>query len=288
MQRAYYSIGLLAFTTAAALAQSTDGPPKFEVAAVKRASPDSGEPGSNNMRGGPGTADPGRISFPSVTLTRLLMAAYGVDADQISGPGWLDSERYSVVANVLPGASREQLELMLQSLIAERFQAVVHHGTKVITGYVLVAAPRGPKLQASQEGIATLPRPQGFPQALPGRYAATRTDSGLTRLSFNRYSMSDLARMLGLPLGTVVGNRVASAVIADQTGLTGKYDFTLEFAGFLGPGGAFPPPASDVADISGPSLFVALETQLGLRLQEKKVPHDVLVIDSINRIPVEN
>ena len=74
----------------------------------------------------------------------------------------------------------------------------------------------------------------------------------------------------------------------DLTGLTGKYDFTLEFAGAMLPGGAFPPAAPDVSDSSGPSLFAALETQLGLRLEEKKVPHNVLVIDSINKIPVDN
>jgi uncharacterized protein (TIGR03435 family) len=227
------------------------------------------------------------------------MAAYGVDVDQISGPAWLDSERYSVVANVPPGTTKEQLKLMLQSLIVERFRAALHHGTKDFTGYELVVAKRGPKLRASAEGpVSPLPQPanqqplplddNGFPQAPPGRYAAIRTDSGSTRLGFNRYSMSDLARVLGLPLGTLTGNRVASAAVVDKTGLPGKYDFTLEFAGSMSPGGAFSPATSDVSDASEPSLFAALETQLGLRLEEDKVPHDVLVIDSINKMPADN
>jgi uncharacterized protein (TIGR03435 family) len=183
------------------------------------------------MRGGPGTADPGRITFTSVTLKRLLMATYGVEVDQISGPGWLDSERYSVVANVQPGTTREQLKLMLQNLIVERFHVALHHETKEITGYELVAAKRGPKLRASAEAVNP-PPPQpgngplpldknGFPQAPPGRYAAIRTESGVTRLSFNTFSMPDLAGVLGMPLGGLAGNRVAAAARRDVGAVVG-------------------------------------------------------------------
>jgi uncharacterized protein (TIGR03435 family) len=107
-------------------------------------------------------------------------------------------------------------------------------------------------------------------------------------MGFNTFSISDLVGVLGLPLGGLAGNRVAAAVVVDKTGLTGKYDFTLEFAGYMGPGGAFPPAAPDAPNTGGPSLFEALDTQLGLRLVEKKVQHDVLVIDSISKMPVQN
>jgi uncharacterized protein (TIGR03435 family) len=244
----------------------------FEVSSVKRLDPDSGSPGSNRMRGGPGTDDPGRITFPSVTMRRLLSAAYGIDMDRISGPGWLDSERYAVVANVPPGTTQEQLKLMLQSLIAERFHAVLHYATKQVSGYELVAAKRGPKLRPSVEDANP-----------PARVPATVTGKGLIRLTFNRSSLSDLANMLGsFPLAELAGDRVTPALVVDNTGLTGKYDFTLEFAGSLGPGGANP------SDANGPGLFDALETQLGLRLEEKKVRQDVFVIDFINTIPVED
>jgi uncharacterized protein (TIGR03435 family) len=86
----------------------------------------------------------------------------------------------------------------------------------------------------------------------------------------------------------MVGNRLAAAPVADQTGLTGRYDFTLEFAGLMGPGGAFPASGGDAPVPSGLTLFDAVETQLGLRLVEKKVAHDVVVIDAIDRNPVEN
>lgn len=245
----------------------------FEVSSVKRLDPDSGAPGSNRMRGGPGTDDPGRITFASVTMRRLLSAAYAVDMDRISGPGWLDSERYSVVANVPPGTTQEQLKLMLQNLVVERFHAVLHHATKEFSGYELAVAKRGPKLRASAEAANTP----------PARVPATVTEKGLIRLTFNRSSLSDLANLLGsFPLAELAGDRVTPATVVDNTGLTGKYDFTLEFAGSLGPGGANPP------DADGPGLFDALETQLGLRLEQKKVRQDVLVIDSINKIPVED
>jgi uncharacterized protein (TIGR03435 family) len=245
----------------------------FEVASVKRLDPDSGAPGTNRMRGGPGTDDPERISFPSVTMRMLLWAAYGLDRpDQISGPGWLDSERYSVVANVPPGATKEQLKLMLQSLIAERFHAVLHHAAKEFSGYELVTAKRGPKLRASTEGT----------KAPRSRYGLTGTEKGLIRLTFNRASLSDLVGALSFPLAEAAGDRITPAIVVDKTGLTGKYDFILEFAGSMGPGGA------NASDSDGPGLFDALETQLGLRLDQTKVRQDVLVIDSITKIPVEN
>lgn len=232
------------------------------------------------MRGGPGTEDPGRIFFASATLKRLLMAAYGVEVDQIAGPGWLDSERYAVDAKLPPGTSREQLRQMLRTLIAERFHATLHHETRTTTGYELTVSRRGAKL--------TLADPNAPPLPPPGRYAAVRTEAGTTRLTFHAFSVPSLAGVLGMPLGGLAGNRVAAAPVADHTSLTGKYDFTLEFAGYMGPGGAFPPPNPDLPPTAGPNLFDALETQLGLRLTEKKVPHDVVVIDGIDKTPAGN
>lgn len=268
----------------ACFAQS--GQPAFEVASVKRLASDSGEPGSNLMRGGPGTSDPGRITFSSVTLKRLLMAAYGIEVDQVSGPGWLDVERYSVAANVPSGTNKEQLKRMLQNLVMERFQMVVHHETKNSIGYELMVAKRGAGV-AFGNGHPP-PKGEGFPDPVPGRYAANRTENGITRLTFNQFSMPALAGVLGMPLGGLAGNRVAAAMVIDKTGLAEKYDFTLEFAGYMGPGGAFPSATPDVPAVNAPDLFSALEVQLGLRLVEKKVPHDVLVIDSINKAPTEN
>ncbi len=254
--------------------------PTFDVVSVKHLAPDSGQPGSNLMRGGPGTEDPGRIFFASATLKRLLMAAYGVEVDQIAGPGWLDSERYAVDAKLPAGTSREQLRQMLQILITERFHAALHRETRVTTGYELTVSRRGAKLTPAD--------PNAPPPPPPGRYTAVRTETGATRLTFRAFSIANLAGVLGMPLGGLVGNRVASAPVADHTSLNGKYDFTLEFAGYMGPGGAFPPSDPDSRAPAGPNLFDAVETQLGLRLAEKKVPRDVVVVDAIDKTPAGN
>ena len=231
-----------------ALAQA----PTFEVASVKHLAADSGQPGSNLIRGGPGTEDPGRIFFASATLKRLLMAAYGAEVDQIAGPGWLDSERYAVDAKLPPGTSRpERLRQMLQALIMERFHAALHHETRVTTGYELTVSRRGAKLTPAD--------PNAPPQPPPGRYTTVRTETGTTRLTFHAFSIANLAAVLGMPLGGLAGNRVASAPVADHTGLTGKYDFTLEFAGYMGPGGAFPSSGPDSPAATGPNLFDAIE-----------------------------
>ncbi len=254
--------------------------PAFEVASVKHLTPDSGQPGSNLMRGGPGTADPGRISFAGATLKRLLMAAYGVEVDQIAGPGWLDSERYSVDAKVPPGTTGAQLKAMLQNLLVEQFELRLHRETKSAIGYELTVSKRGQKLSPWN--------PNGPPEPPPGRYTTARTESGTARLTFHAFTMPGLANVLGMPLGGLAGNRVAAATVVDKTGLTGKYDFTLEFAGVMGPGGAFSVSGPDSPPPAAANLFDALETQLGLRLVEHKVPREVLVIDAVNKVPLEN
>ncbi len=94
--------GVFVLACSATFGQTPAPPLRFEVASVKPVAASSGGPGANIMRGGPGTSDPERITFISVTLKRLLMAAYGVEPDQVAGPGWLDSESYAIAAKV-PG-----------------------------------------------------------------------------------------------------------------------------------------------------------------------------------------
>ncbi len=108
------------------------------------------------------------------------------------------------------------------------------------------------------------------------------------RLALNRFPISDLAKVLAIPLGALAGNMLSAAPVTDKTGLAGKYDFTLEFEGYMGPGGAFPPAAADGASATAPTLPEALELQLGLKLEEKKAPLDVLVIEHVDKVPGEN
>ena len=92
----------------------------------------------NQMRGGPGTDDLGQITYPRVPLLTLLTKAYGVGADQVSGPSWLTTEMYSVVAKIPPNTTKDDFNLMLQNLLAERFHLTLRHESKDFPGYELV------------------------------------------------------------------------------------------------------------------------------------------------------
>jgi len=121
----------------------------FEAASVKRAV--SGDRVRANMRGGPDTADPGQIMFTSVTLMNVLLRAYDGKCFQVVGPDWLNSERYDVLAKVPEGTSKEQCNLMLQHLLAERFHLSAHQEKRQLQGYELVVGKSGSKLKASSE-----------------------------------------------------------------------------------------------------------------------------------------
>jgi uncharacterized protein (TIGR03435 family) len=273
MRRTIIGAGCFVFACCSFFGQTPVVQPTFEVASVHPLDPNSGAPGSNVMRGGPGTTDPTQITFISVTLQRLLMTAYQVGAERISGPGWLDSERYAIVAKVPMGTTKEQLPLMLQNLLAERFHLTLHRVPKDFPAYELVIAKGGSKLKPSAD-------------ASRSSHYVTASDKGNSRLTFTTFSIADLAGVLGMPLGTAYGNILSVAPVVDNTGLTGKYDFSLEFAGYMGPGGAQPIP--DASAENAPDLFTALQTQLGLKLNDKKASLDVLVIDHVDRVPTVN
>jgi uncharacterized protein (TIGR03435 family) len=120
-------------------------------------------------------------------------------------------------------------------------------------------------------------------------FQPTEDGERVTRETFRDYSMAELAQNLAWPLGSTAWEHViASARVVDRTGLTGKYDFTLEYAGTYYPGGAFPPPRADGQPARFPSLFDAVQQQLGLKLRETRVPTDVLVVDHADRTPTGN
>ena len=269
--------------------QTADGQPTFEVASVRPAPPYV-EGQDVQMRGGPGTDDPGRFTDPRGSLTGLLAVAYGVARDQISGPAWLTTELYSVAARVPPNTTKDQFHLMLQNLLAERFHLTLHHETREFQIYELVVAEGGPKMTASANQPA--PDRKGFPVLPPGRRMAIDFNIQPVRATC-RETMAQFAEHLGGWVnmsngdGIVRGSPPAPHVI-DKTGLTEEFDFTLEFAGsvFI----ANSPEANTAGDQGGHglSLFAALEKQLGLKLEKKKAGLDVLVIDHVDKVPTEN
>jgi uncharacterized protein (TIGR03435 family) len=255
-----------------------------------------------NTRTGPGTADPSRVNYQYASLKNLLMNAYGVKNFQVVGPDWLDTERFDVVATLAPGTTKEQVAIMLQNLLADRFKVTLHHETKELPVYDLVIGKNGSKLKpyvndpaAPQPGPLT-PGPlqmdkNGFPVIPPGALVMMMSPKG-RRVSASKQPMSNLVNMLSGELGRTV---------IDKTGLTGEFDYTLEFlpesgAGLLGglpppppapPGGPAPGPGA-IDNAEAPSLFSAVQDQLGLKLEQKRGPVDLLVIDHAEKVPTAN
>src|SRR5579862_99734 len=201
-------ITLLIIAATLADAQTASGP-SFEVASVRLdRTVYSGD--VNPIRGGPGTSDPGRIIFTKLALRFLISQAYDIEADRIEGPDWLKDlygHSYTITATMPPDTTKEQFRLMLQNLLAERFGLKMHREVRSLPGFVLTAAPGGPKLSEwTPEPISDGPIPhwsedaQGYPVLSPGRTACTYGGfmGGAIALKVTcRRSMADFAQDLG-------------------------------------------------------------------------------------------
>jgi uncharacterized protein (TIGR03435 family) len=201
-------------------------------------------------------------SFPSNLLTirntdlkYLISMAYGFDSNRIVGtPGWIESQEYDLSAKVEGNVlfTQEQMRPLLQKLLEERFHLTTHRESKEESGYALVVAKGGPKLQPNK----------GTPQRgviVPGE------------LRIQNQPVKSFAVMLAFPLRQPV---------EDKTGIDGMYDFDLKFA----PANA----REGSADAALPSIFTAVQEQYGLKLVPQKVPVDFLVVDHVDRTPTEN
>jgi uncharacterized protein (TIGR03435 family) len=315
MRQGICCAGLLALTVWTVSAQTGEASPAFDVASVKAAAPMVGNRLMVRMQGGPGSPDPGQINYTNVSLKNLLMVGYNVKGYQLSGPGWLDSERYDIVAKIPKGATKEQFQLMMQNLLAERFKLKLHRESKELPIYALVVAKNGLKMKESPKedpaatdgpggpsasGAGPGPikmRKDGMPQMPPGGRGGMMmmANGGRMRLQASRQPVGQICEMLGNQLGRPV---------VDQTGLTANYDFALDYAPdestrMPGMGAPPAPPSGDGggagvggpaggSDANGPSLLTALQEQLGLKLESKKGPIDLLVIDSLEKVPTEN
>ncbi len=266
MKHAVFAIALL---TATAAAGQT---PSFEAASVKPAPPEAGR-GMRIQMGG----DPGRVNYRNVNLKQLITKAYGVKDYQVSGPSWIDTERYNVTATMPEKTPKETVELMLQNLLAERFQLKLHRETKEAPVYALIVAKGGPKLKKSEVAAA-----------LAGGGPGRGIRMGPGKLEGNGMDMGFFTDVLS----TLVGRPVL-----DMTELKDAYDCTLEFApdatlsmpmmkmSMARPEGA---PEGAAQESSGPSIFTAVQEQLGLKLESRKAPLDLLVVDSAEKVPTEN
>jgi uncharacterized protein (TIGR03435 family) len=239
--------------------------PEFEVATVKLSPPvGPGVPLNINL----GSVNYGRVTLANVTLTECVQFACGIVSDaQIAGPDWIKSRdvRFDIVAKTEAGTPRDQIQLMMQSLLADRLKLTLHHEARPLPFLALVIAKNGQKLLPAKEGVEP-------PSQLPGH------------LSHPRMPMALLATLL---------SRFERQLVIDATGLKEAFAVELQWTpDFVRSRATQDGPApllnGQPVDPNGPSLYTALQEQLGLRLESRRGPVDVLVVDHAEKVPADN
>jgi uncharacterized protein (TIGR03435 family) len=223
---------------------------QFEVASIKPTNS-----ASNSFSSGLNTSN-GRLTAINVTLKRCIMGAYGLGPNQIfGGPDWLDTDRFDIAAKAdQPVGDRIQMTMM-QTLLAERFKLQLHRETKPVQTYVLEVAKNGPKLER-------------------GDGHGSKTDNGRGDLVIINASMDRFAEIL---------SRQMDLPVVNHTGIDGVFNLKLKWT----PESTKAVKPEDGSVVEGPSIFTAIQEQLGLRLHAQKIPIEVLVIDHAEK-PSEN
>ena len=236
------------------LGQTVESPPAFEAATVKL------DTGSAPYF----SAGPGQIEYRNYPLKIFIFMAYGVSDYSLSGPDWLGSVKVDILAKLpasAAGLSPKDRALimrpMLQGLLAERFKLKVHREEKLIPGYALVVVPGGPKMHRVEIPIRGA--------VTPGSITGTTT----------------IEQIVASATGAV------GRLVRDMTGLSGNYEVNLKWT----PENALLAVAenpSAAPDDRPPSIFTALKEQLGLRLEPREFPMQIVVVDHVERVPTEN
>ena len=240
--------------------------PTFEVTSVKPAAPVTGHFQFHMTS----RIDAGRVEFINASLTDLIRTAYRVNPYQVEGPAWLATEKFDVLAKLPEGAHENQAPDMLQALLAERFKLTIHRATKELSAYAMVARKGGPKLKESPEGSAA------------GNWSRSMGPEGSMHMEARNLTATALAQLVASFLGYPV---------VDLTDLTGTYDVPLDFSaedlrtGAKVVGVTMP---EDTGSSSSGSMISASLQQVGLRLESRKLPVDIIVIDHLEKTPTSN
>jgi bla regulator protein BlaR1 len=249
--------GIATFIASACLALSLCAQqPDFDVAYIKP------NPGWPPMTVGPGFNAHG-VGGSKVTLRNLVMLAYDVTAPRVIGPGWLDGNRFDIIATAPEGTAPAELRVMLQDLLKQRFHLRAHMETRDMPVYDLVVARNGVKMVGHP---APAPVGPAVPRdAYPGvTHLSTLRGSGQT----TTFIAEKLSGMTDRP-------------VLDKTGLDGTYDYFLIWLSSVSA-------ASNEVELGPPDLFTAIEQQLGLTLRPTKAQLTVVVVDQADQIPTEN
>jgi len=249
--------------------------PQFEVASIKR-----NTSMSESMRFP--VPENGRFAVENISLKVLIAFAFGVQGSDISGaPSWVDSAKYDVAATAAkPDLTRDDYRLMLQALLIDRFKLAIHWEQRDRNGFTLVADKKESKLVAASAPCSE----PGAPRDASAVVICGTFFTGPASLDARRMSMPQFASTLSI---------VLDAPVIDKTGAAGFYDIHLEFSpegtnlSGRGAGPLATPLDADNPDRDKPSIFTALQQQLGLRLESAKVPTKILTVDHVEQ-PAEN
>jgi uncharacterized protein (TIGR03435 family) len=246
----------LSFLLSSAVAGQAPGTPAFEVASVKPSQRQIGADYNNQF-----TVLPSGITARNTTLRRLVSEAYRLQVSQVVGPGWLDQNEYDIEARTGNHANREQLDLMLRTLLAERFNLKKHSETREMRVYELLADKAGAKIRPGESG------------------EAAKAGAGFHFHGDMRRFADFLAVQFSIPIlddPTQPGRAGGPAIsVLDRTELPGVYDFTV-----------------DVKPELGADSFTlwqrTLREQLGLRIESRRGPVEVVVVDDAAKVPSAN
>ena len=304
---------LISVWAAVALAEAQTAPPQkpagalaFEVASIKPAEPLSAERMMAGQQHISVNVDAARVDFADVSLAELIRAAYRVKLYQISGPDWMTTSRFDVVAKLPEGAKADQVPEMMQTLLEERFHLVLHNSSKEMPVYALVAGKDGSKLKESTPDEAT----DGAGVAAGGSpTAGAGGRSGMGTSPMSTSGPNGSSRMSVTPNGLHVDlknmtiasmldwlSRFTDRPVVDQTGLTGRYDLGLDVsrdemlnaaraAGMVVDAARRAPEGA--TDPGGDSVFASLQ-KVGLKLEPRRLPLILLVVDRLDKTPTEN
>jgi uncharacterized protein (TIGR03435 family) len=237
------------FLAAAAIFAQPQGPrPAYEAASVKINSSASGSSSSHGSKG--------QIVITNLTLKSLIERAYTVKPFQVTGPNWMEAVHFDIAAKYPPETKPDERSLMLRTLLEDRFKLAVHRESKDVPGFALVVAKSGFKLKPVE----------------PGGSSTDHNGGRVQTLKALKISMAQLADFVARTLGEAV---------VDQTAIEGVYDFELRWTN-----DDQPPTGVDAPQ--APPLLTALQETLGLRLQPRKVPVELVVVDHVERVPTEN
>jgi uncharacterized protein (TIGR03435 family) len=292
----------LAAGDAAQTNQPAAAQPAFEVASVRANNQGTGNWGAQESWGY-GT---GRVSLVHVPLRNIVLKAFGLRKYELVGPSWVDTECFDIHAIVPAGAPKEQIPLMFQGLLAERFKLKFHRETKTASAYALLVGAGGPKLKDAEpdppaKAVKLVPDNASAPKfpAVGKRDMSSISATGSGVLGKFRMTMSngnfhyEFQAMSALALAEFLSD-LEELPVVDRTKLGGSYvvplDVPIGMLGGAGPppgegGDANNPPAASVP--YGTSITASLQ-KLGLQLVRQQLPLEKFVIDHIERVPTEN